>query len=85
MKLPDSFRPFVALARADGVRYVSPFRLGIYVALAGEDLPSPYPAGARGETSYLQGIEEGKRRRLKSTQEQIEAIRSAVALEKAAL
>lgn len=53
---------YAAIARSKG-QTCTPYRLGIAVGEAGDDLPSPYRAGSRGESCYHAGINEGRRRR----------------------
>lgn len=53
---------YAAQVRAEG-RTATPYRIGIAVGAAGENLPSPYPAGSRGDHSYLDGVEFGRTER----------------------
>jgi hypothetical protein len=62
MKTPTAHEKYAAQVRAEG-RYCSPYRLGLAVAAAGDNLPSPYAPGSRGEYLYLTGIEYGRTER----------------------
>jgi hypothetical protein len=53
---------YVEQVRADGYS-ASPYRLGQRVGLAGDNLPSPYKPGSRGEYLYLEGMEYGRTER----------------------
>jgi hypothetical protein len=50
---------YVAQVRAEG-RHCSPFRLGMALGSAGDNLRSPYTPGSRAEHSYLDGLEYGR-------------------------
>jgi hypothetical protein len=50
---------YVLQVRAEG-RTATPYRLGVAVGAAGDNLPSPYKPGSRGEYSYLDGLEYGR-------------------------
>ena len=57
--MADPFESHRAKARVL-YRRATPFRLGIVVGRAGEDLPSPYAPGSRADESYRAGIRYGR-------------------------
>lgn len=61
MKSP-AHEKYVAQVHAEG-RTATPLRIGMAVAAAGDNLPSPYPPGSRGDYNYLEGIEYGRTER----------------------
>lgn len=60
----DPYAKYRDEIRAKGMT-ATPLRLGIAVGHAGDDLPSPYPKGARGDQLYRDGLELGRLRRAK--------------------
>ena len=62
MKTPTAHEKYVIQVR-EQFRHCSPYRLGRAVGLAGDDLPSPYTPGSRGDHSYLDGVEYGRTER----------------------
>lgn len=59
MKTPTAHEKYAAIARAKG-QTCTPYRLGIAVGEAGDNLPSPYVPGTRGDSGYLAGVEHGQ-------------------------
>lgn len=53
---------YVTQVRAEW-RYCSPYRLGLAVGAAGDNLPSPYAPGSRGDSNYLNGVKYGRAER----------------------
>lgn len=53
---------YVNQVRAEG-RYCSPYRLGLAVGAAGDNLPSPYAPGSRADHNYLDGVAYGRAER----------------------
>lgn len=60
----DPYAKYRDEIRAKGLT-ATPFRLGTAVGHAGDDLPSPYPKGGRGDQLYREGLEFGRLRRAK--------------------
>jgi hypothetical protein len=54
-----SHEKYVAQVRSGG-RTCTPYRLGLAVGAAGDNLPSPYAPGSRGDHNYLDGLEYGR-------------------------
>lgn len=59
--LPVQYQDHVTSARADGIKFVSPYRLGIYVGMAGARLPSPYHT-EKATNCYNRGVMNGTER-----------------------
>jgi hypothetical protein len=61
MKTPTAHEKYAAEVRKR--HSCTPYRLGLAVALAGDNLPSPYTPGSRGDHNYLNGMEHGRTER----------------------
>jgi hypothetical protein len=61
MRLPEPYLKHRTAARKR-FSFCSPFRLGIAVGEAGEDLPAPYPANSAAAARYDAGVDVGRDR-----------------------
>lgn len=59
---PTAHEKYAAQVRAEHRTY-TPYRLGLAVGRAGDNLPSPYPPGSKGDHCYLDGVEYGRTER----------------------
>lgn len=56
---PTAHERYAEQVRAEG-RTCSPYRLGLAVGAGGDNLPSPYQPGTRGDHNYFEGLEHGR-------------------------
>lgn len=61
MSFTTAHQKVAEAAKASGIKYVSPFRPGIWCVKTGSMLPSPYQS-IRATRSFQDGIREGQRR-----------------------
>lgn len=70
MSFTTAHQKVAEAAKAAGVKHVSPFRLGIWTALTGASLPSPYRS-VIATRSFQDGIREGQRRQALAAQREV--------------